>query len=201
MKKLILPVVALLFVQFKTADVPLTTAERNYAIDHLNQSREKFLASVKGLSTEQLNFKSSPESWSVAECAEHIAISENNIFGMVEGVLKDPADASKRSEIKMSDSDLLKMIIDRSSKIKTSEAFVPSGKFGSFDGTIKESTAKRDAHIDFVKNTKEDLRNRVAKFPFASMDAYQVILFMSGHTQRHTAQIEEVKANPGFPKK
>jgi len=201
MKKLILPLVALLFVQFKVADTPLSADERRYAVDHLNQSKEKLLASLKGLSQEQLNFKASPESWSVAECAEHIAISENSLFGVVEGVLKSPTDASKRSEVKISDYELLKMITDRSGKRKTNESSVPTGKFGSFDGTMKEFTAKRDAHIDFVKNTKEDLRNRVAKFPFGSMDGYQVILFMSGHTQRHTAQIEEVKADPNFPKK
>jgi hypothetical protein len=27
------------------------------------------------------------------------------------------------------------------------------------------------------------------------------MIFMSAHTQRHTLQIEEVKANPNFPKK
>lgn len=201
MKKLILPLVALLLCNFNLAETSLTDQERKAALDHLKMSKEKFLASFKGLSKEQLNFKSSPESWSVAECAEHLAISETNIFGMVDGVLKNPPDASKRSEIKMTDDDLMKMITNRTNKIKTSEAFVPSGKFGDIDGIKKEFIAKRDAHIDFVKNTKDDLRDRVAQFPFGSMDAYQTIMFMSGHTLRHTAQIEEVKANPGFPKK
>src|ERR1041385_6246272 len=201
MKKLILPFVALLFIHFRVADTPLTAEERKFAIDHLNQSKEKMMAALKGLSKEQLNFKASPDSWSVAECAEHLAITENSLFGAVEGVLKNPTDASKRSELKMSDADLLKMRTDRSGKVKTNEASVPSNKFGSYEGALKEFTAKRDAHIAFIKDTKEDLRNRVAQFPFASMDAYQVVLFMSGHTLRHTAQMEEVKANPNFPKK
>ena len=201
MKKLFLPLVALLLCNFNLAETTLTDQERKFAIDQLAQSKEKFVNAIKGLSKEQLNFKSSPESWSVAECAEHIAISENNIFGAVDGVLKNAPDASKRSELKMSDEEVLKMITDRSHKVKTSEAFVPSGKFGDIDGIVKEFTAKRDAHIAFIKDTKDDLRDRVVTFPFASMDAYQVIVFMSGHTLRHTAQIEEVKANPNFPKK
>ena len=201
MKKLILPLVALMFVQFNVADTPMTAEERMKAMEHLAMSKEKMLAAVKGLSKEQLNFKSSPESWSVAECAEHLAIAETNLFGMVEGCLKNPADPASRSDLKSSDDDLMKMITDRTNKIKTSEAFVPSGKFGSFEGTVKEFSAKRDAHIAYVKMTKDDLRNRVAKFPFGAMDAYQTIMFMSGHTLRHTAQMEEVKANPNFPKK
>jgi hypothetical protein len=31
-------------------------------------------------------------------------------------------------------------------------------------------------------------------------DAYQWLLFLSAHTERHTKQIEEVKATAGFPK-
>jgi hypothetical protein len=33
------------------------------------------------------------------------------------------------------------------------------------------------------------------------MDAYEWLIFMSAHTKRHTLQIEEVKADPKFPKK
>jgi hypothetical protein len=32
------------------------------------------------------------------------------------------------------------------------------------------------------------------------LDAYQWILLISAHSERHTKQIEEVKADPNFPK-
>jgi hypothetical protein len=31
------------------------------------------------------------------------------------------------------------------------------------------------------------------------MDAYQWLLLLAAHTERHTAQIEEIKADPKFP--
>jgi hypothetical protein len=31
-------------------------------------------------------------------------------------------------------------------------------------------------------------------------DAYQLILVIAGHTERHVAQIDEVKADPRYPK-
>lgn len=192
---------ALLFCHFSFADATLTAQERKAALEQLTQSKEMLLAAVKGLSTAQLNFKSSPESWSVAECAEHLAITEGSIFGMVESSLKNPADASKRSDVKMSDDDVIKLITDRSHKVKTNERFVPSGKFGSIEGSLKEYTAKRDVHIAYVKSTNDDLRDRYQKFEFGIVDQYQVILFMAGHNKRHVAQIEEVKADPNFPKK
>ncbi len=52
-----------------------------------------------------------------------------------------------------------------------------------------------------MATTEDDLRNHYAKFPFGVMDSYQVLLFMSAHTERHIYQIEEVKADPNLPKK
>ena len=200
MKKLLLSLIVLASFNFKTSDTTLSAEERAFAIDQLTKSKEAMLSSIKGLSKDQLNFKSSPASWSIAECAEHIAISENNIFGMVEGALKLPADPSRRGEVKISDDGVLKMITDRTNKVKTSETFEPKNNYGSIDGTVKEFVAKRDAHITFVKNTKDDLRNRYQQLPLGTMDAYQVILFMAGHSRRHTLQIEEVKSDKNFPK-
>lgn len=199
MKKLLLIVAVLTLVSFKIADTSLTAEERKFAIDELSKSKENLLNSIKGLSKEQLNFKSSPTSWSIAECTEHLAISENNLWGALEGCLKQPADPARRGEVKSTDADVLKMITGRTQKVKTSEMFEPKG--ATLEESIKDFTAKRDAHIEFVKATKEDLRNRYQVFPFATVDAYQLILFMSGHTMRHTAQIEEVKADANYPKK
>ena len=36
---------------------------------------------------------------------------------------------------------------------------------------------------------------------FKTMDAYQAMLMLSAHSERHTAQINEVKAAAGYPKK
>ena len=198
MKKLLFFAAILTLVSFKSADT-LTSQERQFAIDELNRTKENLLNSIKGLSKEQLNFKSSPTSWSIAECTEHLAISETNIWGALDGCLKTPADPTKRSDVKFADADLLKMITDRSHKVKTMEAFEPKG--ATFDESVKNFTSKRDEHLAYIKNTQDDLRNRYAQMPFGTLDAYQVVIFMSGHTARHTAQIAEVKADPNFPKK
>jgi len=201
MKKLILSLAMLALISFKTADTTLSAEERKAAIDQLTQSKEHLLKSIKGLSADQLNFKVSPTSWSIAECAEHIAISESVIWGMVDGALKQPADPAKRSEVKMSDAQIVGMITDRTNKVKTQEMFEPSNKFGSHDDAVKEFVTKRDGHVEFVKKTQDDLRNRYSTLPFGTIDTYQVILFLSGHSERHTRQIEEVMAHANFPKK
>ena len=45
----------------------------------------------------------------------------------------------------------------------------------------------------------EELRNRVNDSPAGATDAYQSLLFLAGHTVRHTLQIEEIKAVANFP--
>lgn len=193
---LLLPVIMLL--SFTKANPGLTSAEREFAMKHLNETKANLLKSVKGLSDTQLNFKATPESWSIAECVEHIAKSENIIWGMVEGPLKSPATEAKNA---MTDEALVGMITNRDQKIKTKEIFEPTGAYGSTKEALKEFTTKREEHIKYVQGTSEELRMHFNDMPFGKMDTYQAIIFMSGHTARHTAQIDEVKANANFPKK
>jgi hypothetical protein len=204
MLKLVVLIPALLLLNFTSLETGITKAERKVAIDYLKQTKADLLKSIKGLSEEQLNFKASPESWSVAECVEHIAISETNLFGMIQGTLKEESNPAKRSEVKITDDGIYNAIVDRSYKVQTQEAFKPTGKFGSHDATIKEFVSKRDANIKYTETTEDDLRNHFFTFPVAALgtvDSYQLIIFMAGHAKRHTLQIEEVKANPAFPKK
>ena len=156
-------------------------------------------STVKGLNDDQLNFKATPESWSVAECVEHLAISEGMLGGMFQGALKTPADASKRDSVKMSDDELLAMISSRDQKVKTGEAFEPSGKYGSHVETVKAFVDQRAKHIEYLKSTEDDLRNHYGQLPFGTIDGLQILLFMSGHTERHVAQMEEVMAHADFP--
>jgi hypothetical protein len=51
-----------------------------------------------------------------------------------------------------------------------------------------------------VQGTDEDLRMHVGKMPFGKIDAYQMVLMIAAHTNRHTQQLNEVKADPNFPK-
>lgn len=200
MKTLFFSMFALLFVSFTVMDAKLTDPERLLALTEMTGSHDHLLNTLKGLSEAQLNYKSSPDSWSIAECTEHIAISENNIFGMLQGTLKVPADPSRRGEVKMSDAQILAMIVDRSNKFKTQQPFEPTGQFGSHAATVNEFVKKRKSNMKYVATTEDDLRNHYAELPIGIVDAYQVLLFMSAHTERHVLQIKEVMADPGFPK-
>ncbi|MES2881907.1 MAG: DinB family protein, partial [Bacteroidota bacterium] len=174
---------------------PLTEKERNVLINDLQETKKVFLASVKGLSEAQLNYKFSAEAWSVKECAYHLALSENNLRQWADGAIKEPANSDKRKEIKTTDEALLQMVRDRSHKVKTSETFEPAkAKYENLDQALADFTTKRDALVAHIQTTRDDFRNHVVQGPFGFIDAYQVLLLLSAHTTRHTKQIEEVKA-------
>lgn len=200
-RRLVLLLPALLLMNFSSVAPELTRAERQFATKLLTETRDNLLKKVKGLSQNQLNFKADENSWSVAQCMEHIAITESMIFGMVTGAQEGEADPSKHDEVKMTDEEIVGMITDRSHKIKTQEPMEPKNSFGSFEGSVKEFTTKRNEHINYIKTTNDDLRNHYNEFPFGLADTYQTVLFLAGHSKRHTMQIEEVMANPNFPKK
>ena len=199
MKKIILPIVMFVLVSFTAGTIKLTDAEREMAVTELTDSRDEMLSALDGLSEAQLNYKPDAETWSLAEITEHLAITENGIFGMVEQSLKTPADPSRRGEVTMTDEQVLGFIEDRSTKVKTQKQMEPTGQFGDFEATLEAFKDSREDHIDYLKDTDDDLRNHYAQLPFGTLDGLQVILFMSGHTDRHVQQMHELMSAPDFP--
>jgi hypothetical protein len=179
----------------------LDQADRKALLDHLNQSSSEFRDSLKGLTAEQWNYKPAPEVWSIAECAEHIALSEGFLRELVEKkVLAAPASPEQAAERKAKDEKVLKMITDRSFKAKAPEPLKPTGQFGTPETALAKFQESRKETIALAKS-RDDLREHAIPHPaLKELDAYQWLLYLSGHTMRHTAQIHEVKANAGFPK-
>lgn len=178
---------------------PLTRSERDQAMSHLHASRKLLADSVAGLSGAQLKYKTAPDRWSVADCVEHLALSEDLLFGRVQQLLSAPA-GDKRATIK--DDQILKMIASREQKVQAPEPLKPSGKFASATEALEAFNKSRYKTIAFVEKTQDELRARTSPFlNNTTMDAYQSLLMISAHTERHVAQINEVKADPKFPKK
>jgi hypothetical protein len=177
----------------------LTQAERDRAIAELTASRQQFLDSVAGLSPAQWNFKPDEKTWSVAECAEHIAVSEDVIFGYVAKFVEAPAAPDKKSAV--TDDYILTAVVDRSHKFQAPEALRPTHRFATPQEMVDHFKQSREHTIAYVRDTQDDLRVHFFDHPvLKTMDTYQWILLISAHSQRHTAQLNEVKANPSFPK-
>ncbi len=181
---------------------PINPAERAFLLEQLEKSRKDFLASIAGISDAQWSFKPAPAVWSVEECAEHIILAEDFLFDFASSALKKPAVARPEASTLEHDRAFAAGLLDRSSKATAPAPIVPSGKIKSPAEAARIFTAKRDEHIAYVRKTHDDLRTHTAEVPgFGTLDAYQVMVAMAAHSERHTEQIREVQANAGYPRK
>ncbi len=178
----------------------LTHAEKERALQYLESTKANVLEATKGLSEAQWNFKPGPDRWSIAQVMEHIAASEDFIR---DGLLKEKVMVSPQGppdrDVKKIDEAVVKMIPDRSHKAQAPEPLVPNNRFGSPEGSIQHFLESRETTKQYLKTTTV-LRDHVMDGPVGKMDGYEFILFIAAHSERHSKQIEEVKADPNFPK-
>ena len=185
----------------QAASTTLTAEERAFALQQFQATRDNFLKSIAGLSQKQWTFKPGPDRWSVAEVAEHITVSESTIFGLVQKTMQSPAAPEKREQVKGKDQLILQRMPDRSHKAQAPEILRPTGRWATEADLTKAFEDSRKANMDYIRTTNDDLRDHFFDHPvFGPLDGYQWLLLISAHSARHTEQIEEVKADPNFPK-
>ena len=182
----------------------LTQADRDKAVQYLESTKKGVLEATRDLTPAQWNFKPAPDRWSVAECMEHIAAAEDFIRGLViEKVMAAPA-APDRDVVKI-DGAILAMVPDRSTKVQAPEPLRPTNRFGSPQAAVDHFVESRAKTEEFVKDTP-GLREHAVDAPGPEgverpkWDAYEFVLLIAAHSERHTKQINEVKADPSFPK-
>lgn len=178
----------------------LTQADKDKALQYLETTKTNVLVATKGLSEAQWNFKAAPDRWSVAQVMEHIAAAEDFLRTLdKEKVMMAPAGEAGR-DVKKTDEGVLAMVPDRTNKIQAPEPLVPTNRFGSPEGSVKHFMESRATTEDFLKSTM-GLRDHVMESPMGKLDGYEFVLLIAAHSERHTKQINEVKADPNFPKK
>ena len=182
------------------AAAPISQQDRDALIKDLQASRTAFLNAIADVKTEaQWNYKPAPDRWSVAECAAHIIAAEQYFRDNVAAALKSPAlPAALQSTA--GDATIAKMVRDRSSKFQAPAPLEPTGKVVPRAQAIKDFEATRAKTLDYVRTTQDPLREHGAGTPPQVTTAYQLVLMLSGHTERHTAQLLEVKASAGYPR-
>jgi len=180
----------------------LTPEERDAALKLFQTTHDNFIKSISGLSPKQWTFKPAPDRWSVAEVAEHITVAETTIMGLIQHpLMQSPAAPEKREQVKGKDQLILQRMPDRSHKAQAPEILRPTGRWATEADLAKAFEDARKANMDYVRTTNDDLRDHFFDHPaFGTLDGYQWLLLLATHSARHTAQIEEVKADPNFPK-
>lgn len=170
-------------------------------------ARDRMIAATEGLSEAQWNYRPASGGWSPAGIIEHSVVIQELVLGPIAQAL-DAAPEAPDEEAEAIDSIVKTKVADRSRKFPSPEPTHPAGRW-----TPEEMLARLDANTQrFVERLEATpgLRNRRIPSPplkaitggrHELMDGYQWILAAAFHTDRHTQQILEVKAEASFPER
>jgi len=178
------------------AGAPMSKDDRQHVIAHLEMTEGWLADEVSGLSPAQLNFRYAPGKWTILDVIEHLTVAEPQYWTDLQKEVKQPPAKPKQQ---VSDADMLWYGIDRTERQKTSPAEEPKGRITGIDQGLASFRKLRAAILAYARTTDDDLRAHA--YPEWGVDAYQALLGISTHSQRHILQIREIKAQPGFPKK
>jgi hypothetical protein len=183
----------------KAQDV--SQADKDHALQYLESTKKGVLDATRGLSDAQWNFKPAPDRWSVAQVMEHLAAAEDMIRGLAQDqVMKTPVVPVRDTEAtKKADDAVLAMVPDRSHKAQAPEPLQPTNRFGSPVAAQRHFVESRAITEEYLKNAT-GLRAHLGDSPMGKLDGYEFVLLIAAHSERHTKQMLEVKADPNFPK-
>src|SRR5689334_24284949 len=133
--------IAALFLAASLQAASLSESDRQQLLDHLKQSQKTYAEALKGLSPAQQKFKPAPDRWSILECAEHLAQSEQILFGDALAGLNMPPAATQS---KVSKESLLEVWGTANVKVKSSGDYDPIGRWPDLATIEKVFDARRE---------------------------------------------------------
>ena len=198
---LLLPVVILaLSVQLSAAS--MTDNDREHLLVHFEMTGQMLAEQVRGLSQAQLEFKASPDRWSIRECVSHLAVAEPDYWRDLMKQVKAPPDMQGKKSA-ATDADVMWYGIDRVVHTKTGGGHEKVDTYKDLSVALGKFQALRATMVEYIKTTQDDLRAHSFRFAKEDepIDCWQWMLEISTHAERHIQQIREIKADPNFPKK
>ena len=174
-------------------------------MDAIARDRDALVASVRGLSPAQTDYRSDTARWSIDDVLHHLALTEEatvkllHIFSeraVQEGIGPDPTPESSvlgslQSKLAAADA-VLVQAPERVTPRSKVEAGVALGRLESSRARVLTSLESLFAF---------DGSRLVHRHPFfGDLDLYQWLLAGGWHERRHTRQIERIKRDlPAFP--
>lgn len=174
--------------------------EREFVIRSLESNRKRLSSVLAGLTPEQRAHRAETDSWSVAECVEHIALVETRVMDSIERQVSSAPEPEKAAGAVGKEKLILQAVPERGTRVKAPEGARPTGRWPDFNQLLGEFEKARERSITFASGTEADLRSHFfPHFVFRDLDCYQWLVFLGAHGERHVRQIEEIKNQPGFP--
>jgi hypothetical protein len=166
------------------------------------QAQALFMAAVSNLTEAQADFRPDEDQWTIAEIVEHVSIIDNNFLRLTHKLLKEAESAPKspKTDLNLGHTSLDENGHQHPGPLQAPDRVRPQG-----GARIEDSLAKMRASLaGFAKIQSRleavDLSEQMFAHPFLGpINAYQWMVLLGEHEDRHRGQIERLKATAGFP--
>lgn len=163
--------------------------------------KNDLLKDLNQLTPNQLNFKPSSNSWSMAQVVEHLTLAETASLNYVNKKILDPKALLSPSTASKLRSWLLKLFFSLPVKIKRRPAPVTPSNLPDYKNVLLRWNIARNAlHKLIEEQSDEILEKLIYKHPFAGrLNANQMLLFFEYHIKHHNKQIKRIKNHKNYP--
>lgn len=165
------------------------------------EATSRFVSGVAACTDSQADFRQSAEEWTIGEIVEHVNIV-NGGFLRITGKLLRQAEADPKPA--PADLNLGGVIVDKDGvqapKFQAPETVRPKGGVAIADAIA--GLQQTIAGFAELQTRLEAVDLSEQKFPHPAvgpLSAYQWLILLAEHSDRHLGQIERVKAAAGFP--
>jgi uncharacterized damage-inducible protein DinB len=164
------------------------------------QAQARFIAAVSNLTEAQANFRPDENQWTIAEIVEHISIVNDGFLRLTHKLLKEAETQARQpqADLNLGHTSLDENGAQRGS-FQAPDRVQPKGGVSLEDSLAKMSVSL--AGFAEVKSRLEavDLSEQMFPHPaLGSLNAYQWMVLLGEHEDRHRGQIERLKATAGL---
>jgi hypothetical protein len=199
MKRIVLSTLLLLaFTLSGFAATGMTNEDREHLLVHFQMTTQMVAEQVRGLSPAQLEYRASPDRWTIRECISHLAVAEPDYWRDLTAAVKAEPNMKDKKSV-ATDADIMWYGIDRVVHTKTGGGHEKVETYKNMGEALAKFQALRATMIDYIKSTSDDLRAH-SFGQQERIDCWQWMLEISTHAERHIQQIREIKNDPNFPK-
>ena len=171
-------------------------------VAEFNAGAVVLLNAIEGVSADQWTYRESEDRWNIAEVCEHIIMAEQGLVGgFVANLVSGEPSTDNAGGFAEMDAGVRAFSRDRSNPVQTNEQMEPQGIYATPAEAKAAFEAARASTLEFLMTSDADFRaySGTVTPEIEPMDAHQWLLFAAGHVERHSAQIEQVKADEGYP--
>ncbi len=135
----------------------MTDDDREHLLVHFQMTTQMVAEEVRGLSPAQLEYRASPDRWTIRECVSHLAVAEPDYWRDLMKAVKAPADM-KDKKSPASDADIMWYGIDRVVHTKTGGGHEKVDTYKDMAVALAKFQALRATMMEYIKTTNDDFR-------------------------------------------